>query len=127
VALLWLKINKGGYIIMAANRSIDNHTFFENATTIGISDYMITSDASQMNLEFVCDGTFEAKITADNYPKNVGGFYDYPCYKLPSYESMSTITDDGYLYNVDVSGIDYLRVEILSLTGTLSVYAKVVG
>jgi hypothetical protein len=119
---------EGGIMFMASNRSIDNHTFFKNQTTTGVSDYMITSDASEMNLKFECTGTFEVKITADIYPKNINIPYLYPCYKQPTYEPITTtITDGTCLYNVNLSAIDYLRIEILSLTGTISIYGKVVG
>lgn len=113
---------------MAANRSIDNHTFFKDATSTGISDYMITSDASSMTLKIVTTDTFQIKITADISPKSEGTFKPYPCYQLPDFTTITTgITDANYLYNVDLSGIDYLRVEIVSVTGSVSVYAKVVG
>lgn len=113
---------------MAANRSIANRTFFEDVSTVGVSDFMVLSDASSMNLKFISTGTFTAKITANLSPKSKGGFYPYPCFKLPTYDIIQdVITDDKYIYNVDLTGIDYLRIEIVSISGSLSVYGKVVG
>jgi hypothetical protein len=113
---------------LAGNRSIANHVFFENTTTIEKSDYMITSDANQMTLKIVATGTFQIKITADISPKSIDNFKPYPCYQLPNLTSITdVITDANYLYSIDLTSIDYIRVEILSLTGSLSCYAKVVG
>lgn len=113
---------------MANNRSIANHVFFENATTTGKSDYSITSNASQMTLKIIPTGTFQLKITADVSPKSEGNLKHYPCYQLPSMTAITDyITDANYLYSIDLTAIDYLRVEIISLTGSLSVYGKAVG
>lgn len=113
---------------MAGNRSLDNHVFFNAATTVGTSDLTVTSDASSMNLKFVSTGTFQVRITADISPKNSGAMFSYPCFKYPLYEVVSdVITDASFLYNVDLSAIDYLRVEIIAITGALSIYGKVVG
>lgn len=113
---------------MSANRSIANHVFFENTNTIGLGkEYIVSSDASQMNLKFICSGSFQAKITADIAPKEEI-FKAYPCYQIPDFTKITDIiTSANYLYNIDLSAIDYLRIEILSLTGTISAYGKVVG
>lgn len=113
---------------MAANRSLDNFIFFKDATTTGSKDYMVTSDASQMMLKIETTGTFSLKLTADNSPKSSGSLKPYACYQIPTMTSITgNITDAGYLYSIDLTSIDYLRVEIVSLTGLLSVYGKVVG
>jgi hypothetical protein len=113
---------------MAANRSISNHIFFENITTTGIGkDLMVVSDASQMTLKFICTGTFQAKITADISPKECT-FKSWACYKNPdNIKITDVISDANPLYTIDLSGIDYLRVELVALTGTISAYGKVVG
>jgi len=113
---------------MAANRSLDNYVFFENQSTTGSRDYIVTSDASQIMLKIVSNGTFSIKLTADTSPKSEGNLKPYYCFKIPDLTKITdVITDGGYLYSVDLTDIDYLRVEIVSITNTLSIYGKVVG
>jgi len=114
---------------MGFNSSKSAPTFYENVTTIeeiSTSTMHVISDESSMNLEFVCDGTFSAKIYAKVSEK--GTFKPYPSFELPSYNLITdTITDDSFIYNIDLTGVEYIKIVLVSLTGTISVYGKVVG
>jgi len=114
---------------MAGNNSISNHTFFDKATSIGVGkDFYVTSNASEMNIKFECIGTFQAKITADIHPKNENEFFSYPCIKYPECTLIDDIiSDSNAMYNVKITGIDCLRIEIITLNGILSAYGKAVG
>lgn len=113
---------------MATNKPIDNIIFFENESTVGSKDYFVKDDASQMMLKIESTGIFSIKLTADTYPKGTEYFKPYGCYKIPSMTAITDeITDSNYLYSIDLVSIDYLRVEITAITGTVSVYGKVVG
>lgn len=113
---------------MAENNSKSNYIFYDSVTSISNTTnaiFSVISDASEMNIVFDCTGTFEAKVYASIFNKN--NMKPYPVYKLPDYTMVSSITDGSYMYNIDLSGIDYLKVELVSLTGTITVSGKAVG
>jgi len=114
---------------MAENVSKDNYTFYDNVSSINSNTkaiYNVNCDASEMNISFKCTGTFQAKIYAAIM--DITDMKAYPCFQLPSFTLIENfITDASCLYNVDISGIDYLKVELISLTGNIIVRAKVVG
>ena len=114
---------------MAENGSISTVTFFENQTGLGVSkEFVVESNASTMTLKIAASDTFSIKIWATIEPKEIGNFCVYPVIQLPSYSLIEgNIVDGEKLYQIDLIGIDYLKIEIVSLTGTISVYGKVVG
>jgi len=114
---------------MADNNAINNYTFYDNATSITDTNnafFNVTSNSSEMNIKFICDGTFQAKLYAGIIDKNT--MFPYPCFKLPTFDLITdVISDDTFLYNVDLTGIDYLKIELISLVGSISIIGKAVG
>ena len=109
------------------NACMSNFTFQDNVTTIGTGKELgIISGMSSMNLQFISSGTFTAQIEAQLIDTNT--WYVYPSFKLPTYDLMSsTITDKSSLYNVDLTGITKIRVNLTVVGSPISVYAKVVS
>jgi hypothetical protein len=114
---------------MADNSSISTFTFYKNVTSIldnATNCFNVTSNASEMTIKFICTGTFQAKVYAGIIDKE--NMYPYPVFKLPDYTMITDIiTDSNCLYNVDLSAIDYIKIELVALTGNISVYGKAVG
>ena len=110
-----------------ANYTMSNFTFHNGATQIGNGNILtITRDMSSANIQFISTGTFETQIEAQVIDSNI--WYPYPCFKLPTYELItSTITDSGFIYNIDLTAISKLRIRLINVSGTLSVYGKVVS
>jgi len=108
------------------NCPMNQHTFFENASATGTSDYAVVSNQSLMTLKFESTGTFSVKVLVDINPKTK--FHPYFGIKFPTLEVLiDTFSDETYLYQIDLHGIDYVQLEITSITGQLSAYGKVVG
>ena len=116
---------------MAANRKIDGHIFYDNVTTTDESDtciFSINSDVSTIMLDFKSTGTFSVKLYGSIFDKENDSFKPYMCFKFPTLDMIDTeITDDSYLYQVDVTAIDYFKVVITAITGSLAVRGRVVG
>lgn len=116
---------------MAANRKIDAHIFYDNVTTTDETETCILpidSDASTIMLEFKTTGTFTAKLYGSIFDKEVDSFKPYVCFKFPSLNIIDNeINDASYLYQVDVTAIDYLKVVLSAVSGSLIVRGKVVG
>ena len=110
-----------------SNYTMSNFIFHNSATQIGNGNILtITRDMSSANIQFISTGTFEAQIEAQVIDSN--NWYTYPCFKFPNYElTTSTITDGSCIYNIDLTAISKLRVRLVNIAGTLSVYGKVVS
>lgn len=102
-------------------------TFQDNASSAGTGNVLsVNSGMSVMKLEFATSGTFTAQIEAQLI--NQDKWYPYPSFKLPMYDLMSsTITDANYLYEVDLTGITKLRVNLTAVGGSTSVYSRAVS
>ena len=114
---------------MAANNAIKNHIFYDSVTDTTETSTCIlevNNNASTLNIEFITSGTFSAQIYAATFDKE--HFKLYPVFKLPTLQLMSgAIIDGNYFYQVDITGVDYIKVVLTAVTGTLTVRAKVVG
>jgi hypothetical protein len=95
-----------------------NFTFHDNTTVDGSMQYM--------NIQFITTGTFIAKVEAQGVVEDV--WYPYPAFRYPAYELMDTnISDKNFLYNIDLNGITKIRINLISVSGAISVYGKVVS
>jgi len=116
---------------MAGNIEIDDHVFYDEVSTItetrtAIID--VRNNMSTLMIEFDCDGTFTANILGAIFSK---AFKEIPVIKLQndavSLISSSDISDDTYFYQIDVTSLDYVKVILTALTGTITVNGKAVG
>lgn len=110
---------------MAGNRSISELKFHDNATTIqdGIV-CNITSDASTLSIDFKGTGTFtsviECKVSYESDWDEIMGV-DTKTY------DMSTTPSNFNAWEVDVTGISYVRVRLTSVTGSVTAIGRLVG
>lgn len=111
---------------MAENIDRGIHTFHNGSTTPGNGNVLAVSDLSSLvNIEFVTEGSFSAVVKARIVS---GKWYEWPVYQLPGYDQILTsIADHTKAYQVELKGIKELKVELLSVTGAVTVYGKVVG
>jgi hypothetical protein len=112
---------------MAGNNNLNNHVFHKDSTQIGTgADFNINYDTSFMNIQFITSGTFVAVLKAKLIDSDT--WYPYYSLKVPTGELMSgNITEKSCLYQVDLTAISALRVELTSVDGALSCYGKAVG
>lgn len=114
---------------MASNAKIAEHTFYDNVSTTDETDtcvLAINSNLSFLNVDFISTGTFAATVEGAIIDEK--NFRPYPSFKLPTYELIKTeITDGRYFYSIDVTGIDYLKIKLTAITGTLTVRGRGVG
>lgn len=114
---------------MAGNRSIHNHIFYDNVSSTdetSTSTMRVESDESTMMLEFSCDDVVSAKVYGDIFGD--GGFKQLPVFKYPSIDLIvDNITDQNCFYVVDITGVDYVKVILNSVSNPVTVRAKVVG
>lgn len=114
---------------MAANSAINNWVFYNNVTTTEETSTCIldvNNNASTLNIEFITTGTFSAQVLGGIFDKD--HFKPYPSFKLPALGLISEeITDGNYFYQVDVVAVDYIKIILTDITGSLTVRAKVVG
>lgn len=111
------------------NASINNFVFHNASDGIGNgNDYAVSGNADTMKLEFIqsVDGTFSATVKAQLIDD--AKWYTYPIVQCSKTYTIDTVvTDNSYIYEVDLKAISKIRIEITAITGTLSVYGKCVG
>ena len=113
---------------MAGNAAISNHVFHNAITVAGTGNvYNVCGQADTMKLEFSIStsGTFSATVEAQAVDTNK--WYNYGVLELPLRTALATITDATVLYDVDLRGITKLRVNVSTVTGTLTVQGRAVG
>lgn len=114
---------------MAGNNKIDTFTFHTNTTAIGNGNiYSVSGHANEMNLFFKVSsgGTFNAIVEV--YSEETENWYPWDVYQRPSYTLMDNgITNANFIYNVDLTAIDKIRVRLTAITGSLFCYGEVVG
>lgn len=111
---------------MAGNRSIQEITFHQNATSVVDGNvYQITSDASTINIDFDGSGDFTAVIEG-KVSYNSSAFDEIMAVNLKTLE-MSAKPNTLDTYQCDLTAWSYIRVRITSITGNISVYGKLVG
>ena len=112
---------------MAFNNSISSFTFHDKTTTIGDGAiFEVTGASNTINIEFITNGTFTAKLMAQVIDETK--WYPYECFKKPTYDLITdTITDSNYIYSTDMTGISKLKIVITAISGELTVLGKAVG
>jgi len=108
---------------------LENFIFHEDNSDIGDGNILtITNNMSTVNFEVISsdDNDFEAMVYAQLVDSD--RWYNYPCFKLPTYELIdNSFSESGYIYTVDVSAISKIFIRLLSNTGLISIYGKVVS
>lgn len=87
---------------MAGNKALNNHTFYDNATTTNETDtstLTIIGDESSMMLEFVSDDVVSAKVYGDIFGKGGLDFIYTNCWCCKRYCSYNY----RYIYFSNVS------------------------
>jgi hypothetical protein len=113
-------------IVMAGNMGISNHTFHNGTTSVGNGvQYNIIGQENTIILQFITSGTFAAVVEAKLVDSN--SWYAWDVYKKPSYDSVASITDKIYAYEIDVTGTTAIRVRLTAVSGALTCYGRVVG
>lgn len=114
---------------MAGYNKDANVTFHSGSISIGTGkEYLSNGGANEINLYFSISegGTFTAIVEAYMYETNT--WYPWDVYQRPSFTLMNNgISSANNVYNVDVKGIDKLRVNLTAINGTLSCYGKAIG
>lgn len=112
---------------MAVNNPIVNFTFHNKTTNIGDGKiFNVDGKSDTVNLEFITNGTFTAKLMAQVIDETK--WYPYECFKKPTFDLITdTITDSNYIYGVDITGISKLKVVVTAVSGELTVLGKAVG
>lgn len=110
---------------MAGNRSIANVVFHQNAIipADGIT-YMVTSDASTMNLDFIGSGSFISVV--EGKVSNEGTFDEIMVVDLSNLD-MTTTPNTFHTYQCDITAWGYIRVRLTSVSGEVSCIARLVG
>ena len=121
---------------MAANKQLHNHYFYENVTTIdqvNTGDTWIVStapDISTIILGIKCTGTFSLQILSTVFDiEDDANYHPHP-YLKRTYtwqEGTEYIDSADFNYEIDVTGVDFLKVKLISLSGTLTCKGKCVG
>jgi hypothetical protein len=121
---------------MAANITLnENYVFYNNVATTDETDTCImevVENASTMMLEFNINdgGTFGASVYGAIVDKN--HFKLIPIERQPDGvtlcgHTLSVFPNDSNFYKVDLITYDYIKIVLDSLSGTITVRAKVVG
>jgi hypothetical protein len=110
---------------MAGNRSIATITFHKNATTPadGLT-YMISADGNALNIDFVGTGAFTAII--EGKIVNESDFDPIMVVNLSTLD-LTTTPNTFHTYQLNTTAWSYVRCRLTSVTGEVSVFAKLVG
>jgi hypothetical protein len=108
--------------------SISTFTFHDAATTFPDNgETYINSRGEIMNLYFSATSTFTANLEG----KNSGGSTWFPLIGVNISDTnlamATTVSDDSYIYQVDISGIDNVRVRLSANAGSVNCIGRVVG
>jgi hypothetical protein len=110
---------------MAGNRSIAEVEFHTNATSPSVGlEYMITSDASTINIDFIGTGAFLATIEGKTSYKSD---WDEICAGDLKTLEVSTQLNTFNTWQTDLIGWSYIRVKLVSVSGTVTVIGRLVG
>lgn len=112
------------------NNPISNHVFHDDISTINTgTDYRVTGRENIAVLQFITDEgtTFTANILCKCVDND--NWYTCPFVKNSDLSIITSgqINDEGSLYSVDLTGITSLRVDVVDVDGTLSVFGRMVG
>jgi hypothetical protein len=110
---------------MAGNRSIAEVEFHTNATSPAAGlEYAITSDASTINIDFMGSGAFLATIEGKVSSKSE---WDEICAGDLKTNEVSTQPNTFNTWQADLVGWCYIRVRLVSVSGTVTVIGRLVG
>jgi len=82
------------------------------------------SNASSITIEFETEGTFTANFEVQGI---TGKFYPIMATNLGTYDSATSTSDKNYLYQVGVVGAVGMRVNIVAISGELTVHGIIRG
>lgn len=110
---------------MSLNDSISNHIFHNSTATTGTGlEYNTTGQELIVVVEFVSTGTFtavfEGKCLSGNWKPIRGA-------SRSTNDYTTTTSDKTSFWEVDISGMVAVRINLTGNTGVTSVYGKVVG
>lgn len=109
-------------------QNIAIHTF-HNATATATSNGSVfrnDHEASTMNIVFDASSTFTAnfEVLGEGDTTN---WKPIMAVNLGTLALATTATDDGYLFQIDITGIHSLRVRLSANAGTVTCVGKAVG
>jgi hypothetical protein len=102
---------------------------FHNATATAPNngETYINTRGTTMNLYFTATSTFTANLEG----KNSGGSTWFPLIGVNISDAnltmSTTVSNASYIYQVDISGIDNVRVRLSANAGSVSCLGRVVG
>jgi hypothetical protein len=110
---------------MSGNRSIAEVKFHSNSTSPSVGlEYMITSDASTINIAFMGSETFLATIEGKvSYESEWNEINAVDLKTL----NVTTQPNTFNTWQADVVGWSYIRVKLVSVTGTVTAIGRLVG
>jgi len=108
-------------------QAVANILFHDNVNNIGTGyELVISNGISSVNIEFETTGTFNAIFEAKANPNTTIWKPIMGC-NLGTLELTTNVTDKTYIYQVDVTGISLLRVDLTSVSESISVYGRCVS
>lgn len=106
----------------------DNVIFHNNVTIPSTGLELKVISGTLINIEFETVGSFSATFEAKaNDPQVITTWKPITAANLATLDLSPTVTDKGYIYQIDLTGITALRVNLTSVSGNTSVYGMLVG
>lgn len=105
-----------------------DHMMFHNKTTIPSTglEYLVGSGITSINIEFETTGAFVATFEAKGNP-NVSTWKSIMSCNLGTLELANTVNDKSYIYQIDVTGISFLRINLKSVSSPIDVFGECVS
>jgi cephalosporin-C deacetylase-like acetyl esterase len=112
-----------------SNRSLDNFVFHEGTSVVNEGKIYMNNNAEACKLEFsVSEGTtFTAEIRQKSRSESEWGLLPFVKDSTCTIITNGEITDSDSYYSIDLTGVAYLKVDIVALDGELSAYGRMVG
>lgn len=104
----------------------DNVIFHKNVTSPATGLEFDVSQGNLINIEFESEGSFSANFEAKaNSVTTI--WKPVMAANLATLDLATTATDKSYIYQLDLTGISLIRVNLTSVSGSISVYGRFVG
>jgi hypothetical protein len=107
-----------------SNRAFGNIYFHSNATAIGNGAIFKTNGGETMNIIFKISsgGTFTAAF--EGQIEYNGDWFPIPAANLTTLDIGTTASDASAVYQIDLTGLETVRVRLSALSGTITVFGK---
>jgi len=107
------------------NLPMNNFTFHDRTSTISTGkELSVVSGYQTINIDFETTGTFTAQFESKDL---FGDWSPIMAVNLTTMTLITSTSDVNSTYQVDLTGLVGFRVNITSITGTISAMGKVVG